>query len=232
MRLERVAEISKDEAKKELMDSLVEEVKHESAKQIKQIEDATREIADKKGKLILALAIQRYSGDYVAERTVSIVNLPNDEMKGRIIGREGRNIRALEAATGVDLIIDDTPEAVLLSAHNPIRREIAKVSLERLISDGRIHPGRIEEIVKKVEEEMEENIREIGEQATVDVGVHGIHRFVLNQIGMGILYLLTGGICLIGTIVDLVNYQRLTFEFNQPIAQQAAMMVKGPAPAM
>jgi ribonuclease Y len=176
VRLEKVAGIGKEEAKKQLMDSLIEEVKHESAKQIKQIEDATREIADKKGKLILALAIQRYSGDYVAERTVSIVNLPNDEMKGRIIGREGRNIRALEAVTGVDLIIDDTPEAVILSAHNPIRREVAKVSLERLISDGRIHPGRIEEIVKKVEEEMEENIREIGEQATFDVGVHSIHR--------------------------------------------------------
>jgi len=183
LRLERVAGISKDEAKKQLMDSLVEEVKHESARQIKQIEDATREIADKKGKLILALAIQRYSGDYVAERTVSIVNLPNDEMKGRIIGREGRNIRALEAVTGVDLIIDDTPEAVILSAHNPIRREVAKVSLERLISDGRIHPGRIEEIVKKVEEEMEENIREIGEQATFDVGVHSIHPEIIKLLG-------------------------------------------------
>lgn len=183
LRLERMVGISRDEAKKQLMESLIEEVKHESAKQIKQIEDATREIADKKAKLILALAIQRYSGDYVAEKTVSIVNLPNDEMKGRIIGREGRNIRALEAITGVDLIIDDTPEAVILSAHNPVRREIAKVSLERLISDGRIHPGRIEEIVKKVEEEMEENIREIGEQATFDVGVHAIHPEVVKLLG-------------------------------------------------
>jgi ribonucrease Y len=183
LRLERMVGISRDEAKKQLMESLIEEVKHESAKQIKQIEDATREIADKKAKLVLALAIQRYSGDYVAEKTVSIVNLPNDEMKGRIIGREGRNIRALEAITGVDLIIDDTPEAVILSAHNPIRREIAKVSLERLISDGRIHPGRIEEIVKKVEEEMEENIREIGEQATFDVGVHAIHPEVVKLLG-------------------------------------------------
>jgi ribonuclease Y len=183
VRLERMAGISKEDAKKQLMDSLIEEVKHESAKQIKQIEDATREIADKKAKLILSLAIQRYSGDYVAEKTVSIVNLPNDEMKGRIIGREGRNIRALEAVTGVDLIIDDTPEAVILSAHNPIRREVAKVSLERLISDGRIHPGRIEEIVKKVEEEMEESIREIGEQATFDVGVHGIHPEIIKLLG-------------------------------------------------
>ncbi len=183
LRLERIAGISKDEAKSMLMDSLIEEVKHESAKEIKQIEEATKEIADKKAKQILSLAIQRYSGDYVAEKTVSIVNLPNDEMKGRIIGREGRNIRALEAITGVDLIIDDTPEAVILSAHNPIRREVAKLSLERLISDGRIHPGRIEEIVKKVEDEMEETVREIGEQSTFDVGVHGIHAELIKLLG-------------------------------------------------
>ena len=183
LRLEKIAGISRDEAKTQLMDSLIEEVKHESAKQVKQIEEATREIADKKAKQILSLAIQRYSGDYVAERTVSIVNLPNDEMKGRIIGREGRNIRALEAITGVDLIIDDTPEAVILSAHNPVRREVAKISLERLISDGRIHPGRIEEVVKKVEEEVEETIRETGEQATFDVGVHGIHLELIKLLG-------------------------------------------------
>lgn len=182
-KLERIAGITKEEAKSMLMESLLEEVKHESAKHIKQIEDRTREIADKKAKEILALAIQRYGGDYVAERTVSIVNLPNEEMKGRIIGREGRNIRALEAITGVDLIIDDTPEAVILSAHNPIRREVAKISLERLISDGRIHPARIEEVVKKVEEEMEETIREIGEQATFDVGVHGIHPEIIKLLG-------------------------------------------------
>jgi ribonucrease Y len=182
-RLEKIAGIGKEEAKRLLMESLLEEVKHEAAKQIKQIEEATKEIADKKAKQILSVAIQRYSGDYVAEKTVSIVNLPNDEMKGRIIGREGRNIRALEAITGVDLIIDDTPEAVILSAHNPIRREIAKVSLERLISDGRIHPGRIEEIVKKVEEEIEEGIRETGEQATFDVGVHAIHPELVKLLG-------------------------------------------------
>jgi len=183
MRLERIAGIGKEEAKSMLMESLLEEVKHESAKQVKQIEEQTKEIADKKAKEILALAIQRYAGDYVAERTVSIVNLPNDEMKGRIIGREGRNIRALEAITGVDLIIDDTPEAVILSAHNPLRREVAKISLERLVSDGRIHPARIEEVVRKVEEEMEEAIREIGEQATFDVGVHGIHPELIKLLG-------------------------------------------------
>lgn len=183
LRLEKIAGIGKEEAKNLLMESLIEEVKHESARQVKQIEEQTRELADKKAKQILALAIQRYGGDYVAERTVSIVNLPNDEMKGRIIGREGRNIRALEAATGVDLIIDDTPEAVILSAHNPIRREIAKISLERLVSDGRIHPGRIEEIVKKVEQEIEDTIRETGEQATFDVGVHGIHPELIKLLG-------------------------------------------------
>ncbi len=183
LRLEEIAGIGKEEAKSLLMESLIEEVKYESARQVKQIEEQTKELADKKAKLILALAIQRYGGDYVAERTVSIVNLPNDEMKGRIIGREGRNIRALEAITGVDLIIDDTPEAVILSAHNPIRREIAKISLERLVADGRIHPGRIEEIVKKVEEEIEETIRETGEQATFDVGVHGIHPELIKLLG-------------------------------------------------
>ena len=183
LRLEEIAGIGKEEAKSMLMESLIEEVKYESARQVKQIEEQTKELADKKAKLILALAIQRYGGDYVAERTVSIVNLPNDEMKGRIIGREGRNIRALEAITGVDLIIDDTPEAVILSAHNPIRREIAKISLERLVADGRIHPGRIEEIVKKVEEEIEETIRETGEQATFDVGVHGIHPELIKLLG-------------------------------------------------
>jgi len=182
-RLESIAGISQEEAKSMLIESLVEEAKHESAKRIKQIEEEAKEVADKKAKKILALAIQRYSGEYVAERTVSIVNLPNDEMKGRIIGREGRNIRALEAITGVDLIIDDTPEAVILSAHDPLRREIAKISLERLISDGRIHPGRIEEIVKKVEEELDETIRETGEQATFDVGVHGIHPELIKLLG-------------------------------------------------
>ena len=181
--LEKVARVSQEEAKRILMDSMIDEAKHESAKKIKEIEDETKELADKKAKKILSLAIQRYASDYVAERTVSVVNLPNDEMKGRIIGREGRNIRALEAATGIDLIIDDTPEAVILSGHSPIRREVAKISLERLITDGRIHPARIEEIVKKVEEEMEESLREVGEQATFDVGVHGIHPELIRLLG-------------------------------------------------
>jgi ribonucrease Y len=181
--LESIAKMSSEEAKRVLMDAMVEEAKHEAAKEIKKIEEETREQSDKKSKEIISLAIQRYAGEYVAERTVSVVNLPNEEMKGRIIGREGRNIRALEAATGIDLIIDDTPEAVILSGFNPVRREVARIALERLVSDGRIHPARIEEIVQKVEQEIEVSIREAGEQATFDVGVHGIHPELMKLIG-------------------------------------------------
>jgi ribonuclease Y len=183
IQLENIARMSTEEAKRMLIESIENEAKHEAAKRIRKIEEEAREQADKKSKEIISLAIQRYAGEYVAEKTVSVVNLPNEEMKGRIIGREGRNIRALEAATGVDLIIDDTPEAVILSGFNPIRREIAKISLERLVSDGRIHPARIEEIVQKVEQEMETGIREAGEQATFDLGVHGIHPELIKLIG-------------------------------------------------
>jgi len=183
IQLESIARISSEEAKRLLMESMENEAKHEAAKRIKRIEEEARELADKKAKEILSLTIQRYAGEYVAEKTVSVVNLPNEEMKGRIIGREGRNIRALEAATGIDLIIDDTPEAVILSGFNPIRREIARISLERLVSDGRIHPARIEEIVQKVEQEIEASVREAGEQATFDVGVHGIHPELIKLIG-------------------------------------------------
>jgi len=183
VQLETIAKMSSEEAKRLLMESMENEAKHEAAKKIKKIEEETREVADKKAKEIISLAVQRYAGEYVAEKTVSVVNLPNEEMKGRIIGREGRNIRALEAATGVDLIIDDTPEAVILSGFNPIRREVARIALERLVSDGRIHPARIDEIVQKVEQEMEVAVREAGEQATFDVGVHGIHPELIKLIG-------------------------------------------------
>jgi ribonuclease Y len=183
IQLENIAKMSSEEAKRLLMESMEEEAKHDAAKRIKRIEEESRELADKKSKEIISLAVQRYAGEYVAEKTVSVVNLPNEEMKGRIIGREGRNIRALEAATGIDLIIDDTPEAVILSGFNPIRREIARIALERLVSDGRIHPARIEEIVQKVEQEVEASIREAGEQATFDVGVHGIHPELIKLIG-------------------------------------------------
>jgi ribonuclease Y len=183
IQLENIAKMSSEEARRLLMESMENEAKHEAAKKIRKIEEETKEIADKKSKEIISLAVQRYAGEYVAERTVSVVNLPNEEMKGRIIGREGRNIRALEAATGIDLIIDDTPEAVILSGFNPVRREIARIALERLVSDGRIHPARIEEIVQKVEQEVETSVREAGEQATFDVGVHGMHPELIKLIG-------------------------------------------------
>jgi ribonuclease Y len=182
-KLEQVAGITADEARDQLIQSIEADAKERASKLLKRIEDDTRSTADKKGKEIIATAIQRYASDYVSERTVSVVNLPNDEMKGRIIGREGRNIRALEAATGIDLIIDDTPEAVILSGFNPVRREVARLSLEHLISDGRIHPARIEEIVEKVTQEMDVVIREAGEQLTFDVGVHGIHLELIRLLG-------------------------------------------------
>ena len=182
--LEKISGMGADQAKQQLIDSMLSEARHDAAKSIKQIEDEAREIADKKAKMIMALAIQRYAGDFVAEKTVSVVPLPNDEMKGRIIGREGRNIRAIEAATGIDLIIDDTPEAVVISGFNPVRREVARISLERLIADGRIHPARIEELVEKAQTEVDEEIRQAGEQATFDVGVHGIHPEIIKLLGM------------------------------------------------
>jgi len=182
-KLEKIAGISSEEAKKYLIQSMEDEAKHEAAVTIRKIEDETKRTSDKKSREIIAYAIQRYAGDFVAENTVSVVNLPTDEMKGRIIGREGRNIRAIEAATGIDLIIDDTPEAVVLSSFDPVRREVAKISLERLISDGRIHPGRIEDVVSKVSSEVETIIRETGERVSFDVGVHDVHLELINLLG-------------------------------------------------
>ncbi len=182
--LEQISGMSGEQAKQQLIETMLSEARHDAAKGIKQIEEEAHEVADKKAKKIMALAIQRYAGDFVAEKTVSVVPLPSDEMKGRIIGREGRNIRAIEAATGIDLIIDDTPEAVVISGFNPVRREVAKISLERLIADGRIHPARIEELVEKAQEEVDEEIRQAGEQATFDVGVHGIHPEIIKLLGM------------------------------------------------
>ncbi len=181
--LEQISSMTSEEARQYLIQTMESQARHDAAKSIKQIEDEARESADKKAKDILSLAIQRYAGDYVAEKTVSVVPLPSDEMKGRIIGREGRNIRAIEAAAGIDLIIDDTPEAVIISGFNPVRREVARIALEKLVTDGRIHPARIEEIVKKAEEDVNQSIRESGEQATFDVGVHGIHAEVVKLIG-------------------------------------------------
>ena len=183
LQLERISGMSSEEAKKTLMQSMENEAKHEAAKTIRRIEEEAKETADKMARNILALAIQRYAADYIAEKTVSVVNLPNEEMKGRIIGREGRNIRSIEAATGIDLIIDDTPEAVVLSGFDPIRREVARVSLERLIDDGRIHPARIEEIVEKAKNEMEVGIKEAGEQATFDCGIHNVNGEIVKLLG-------------------------------------------------
>lgn len=183
VKLEEVSGLTSEEAKARLIAEIESKTRHEAAKMIRQIEMEAQETASKKSKEILALSIQRYAGDYVSEHTVSTVELPSEDMKGRIIGREGRNIRAIEAATGVDLIIDDTPETVVLSAYSPLRREVAKQSLERLISDGRIHPARIEDIVEKVRQEMDVKLREIGEQSTFDVGVHGIHPELIRLLG-------------------------------------------------
>ena len=181
--LEQISGLTAEQAKELLIRAMENEARYEGARLIKKIENETKETADKKAKNIMATAIQRYASDFVAERTVSVVQLPSDEMKGRIIGREGRNIRAIEAATGIDLIIDDTPEAVILSGFNPVRREVARMSLMRLISDGRIHPARIEDVVKKVEREVDQAIKEAGEQAAFDLGIHGIHNELIMLIG-------------------------------------------------
>ncbi|MEJ2641887.1 MAG: ribonuclease Y [Desulfosarcinaceae bacterium] len=181
--LERISTLTAEQAKDLLLRAMENEARYEGAKMIKRIENEAHEEADKKAKMIMSTAIQRYAGDYVAERTVSVVQLPSEEMKGRIIGREGRNIRALEAATGIDLIIDDTPEAVILSGFNPVRREVARQSLSRLISDGRIHPARIEDVVKKVSKELDGVIKEAGEQAAFDLGVHGINSELIKYLG-------------------------------------------------
>ncbi len=182
-RLAHIAGLTADEAKEQLFAEIEAKTRHEAARMIRQIEMEAHETGDRKAKEILCSVIQRYAGDYVNEQTVTAVTLPSEDMKGRIIGREGRNIRALEAATGVDLIIDDTPETVVLSAYSPLRRQVAKMALERLIQDGRIHPARIEDIVQKCEQELDVHVREIGEQATFDAGVHGIHPEIIRLLG-------------------------------------------------
>jgi len=183
-RLEAVAGLTREEAKRTLIEEMVGQARHDAARHIRIVEEEAREESDRRAKRIISIAIERLAGEFVAERTVSVIALPTDEMKGRIIGREGRNIRAIEAATGVDIIIDDTPEAVVISCHNPIRREIARVALERLISDGRIHPGRIEEVVRKAEQDVEESIKEAGQRALIEVGVHGVHPELTKLLGM------------------------------------------------
>jgi ribonuclease Y len=181
--LERLSGMTQDEAKLFLLQNVEKEIRHETAQLIRDIEAQAKQEADKRAREVVSQAIQRCAADHVAETTVSVVNLPNDEMKGRIIGREGRNIRALETMTGIDLIIDDTPEAVILSGFDPVRREVARIALEKLISDGRIHPGRIEEMVIRAQKEVETQIREEGEQATFESGVHGLHPELIKLLG-------------------------------------------------
>ncbi len=181
--LERISGLTSEQAKEYLLKTVEEEVRHDSAVMIKEIEAEAKEEADKKAKEYVVSAIQRCAADHVSESTISVVQLPSDEMKGRIIGREGRNIRTLETLTGVDLIIDDTPEAVVISGFDPIRREVARIALEKLIVDGRIHPARIEEMVEKAQREVETKIKEEGEAATLEVGVHGIHSELVRLLG-------------------------------------------------
>ena len=182
-RLESISGLTRDEAKQYLVDSIEQEAQHDAAIKLREIQQQTKDDAEKYAREVISSAIQRCAADHVAEATVSVVPLPNDEMKGRIIGREGRNIRTLETLTGVDLIIDDTPEAVILSCFDPIRREIARIALEKLIADGRIHPARIEEMVEKARKEVNQKIREAGEQATYETGVHGLHPELIKILG-------------------------------------------------
>lgn len=181
--LERIAGMTSDEAKGILIDRIQHDAYHDAAVMVREIESRAKEDADKRARSIISLAIQKCAADHVAETTISVVSLPNDDMKGRIIGREGRNIRTLETATGVDLIIDDTPEAVIISAFDPVRREVARIALEKLIMDGRIHPGRIEEMVEKAKREVDQQIREAGEQAIFETNLHGIHPELVKLLG-------------------------------------------------
>ena len=182
-KLEQVAGISTDEAKRQLKEALVDEAKQDAARDILEIEESAKEEAQKKSKYIISTAMERLASDYVAERAISVVQLPSDDMKGRIIGREGRNIRALEAATGIDIVVDDTPEAVILSGFNPVRREVARITLESLIADGRIHPTRIEETVSKVTKEVEASIKEAGEQLCLELNVPNVHPELVKLLG-------------------------------------------------
>ncbi len=207
--LEQVAGISAEEAKRQLRDAMVDEAKQDAAREIIEVEERAKEEASKKSKLIISTAMERMASDYVAERAISVVQLPSDEMKGRIIGREGRNIRALEAATGIDIVIDDTPEAVILSGFNPVRREVARITLERLIADGRIHPTRIEEMVGKVEKEVEGSIKEAGEALCLELNVPNVHPELVK---------------LLGSLKYRYSFAQNVYEHTKEVAYLAGMM--------
>jgi len=207
--LERVAHLSKEEAMQNLIHQIEDEARHEAAKSVRRIEEEAKQTAERKSLEIMSTAIQRFAADHVVETTVSVVDLPNDEMKGRIIGREGRNIRSLELATGVDIIVDDTPEAVIISGFNSIRRRIAQLTLEKLIADGRIHPARIESVVAKVEEEVHNSIREEGEQAVFEVGIDNIHEEEIK---------------LLGRLKYRTSYGQNTLQHSKEVASLAGIM--------
>ncbi|MCD8294431.1 MAG: ribonuclease Y [Clostridia bacterium] len=209
--LERVAQLTSDEAKKLLTDQILDETRHETAKQVRQIEQDAKDEADREAKNIIALAIQRCASDQASDITVSVVSLPSDDMKARLIGREGRNIRAIENATGIELIVDDTPEVVIVSGFDPVRREIARLSLERLISDGRIHPAKIEETVEKVKKELDQEIKQAGESAMFEVGIFGLHPEVIK---------------LIGRLKYRTSYGQNVYKHSIEVAQLAGLMAQ------
>ncbi len=183
LELQRVSGLTAEQAKQMLIEGVREQAKHDIGKMLKQLEDEAQQTAEEKAKEIISIAVQRYSGEYAQEHTVTTVDLPNDDLKGRIIGREGRNIRAIEAATGVDIIVDDTPQAIVISGHDPVKREIARLSIGKLIADGRIHPGRIEDIVNKTSNEIDKSMKEAGDRAMFDLGLHGIHAELTKLVG-------------------------------------------------
>lgn len=225
-RCEEISGLTADQAKQMLLESLESEVKHDAAALIRRIENETKEIAEKKARQIVTLAIQKCASDQVTETTCSVVNLPNDEMKGRIIGREGRNIRALEAATGCNIIVDDTPEAVVLSCFDPLRREVARLALEKLIADGRIHPARIEEIVTKTQKEMESEIIETGERACFDLGIHEIHPELIKMLGR-LKYRTSYGQNVLGHLLEcahLAGVMAAELRVDTQLAKRAALL--------
>jgi ribonuclease Y len=224
--IEKIAAMTREEAKQMLISELVEDAKIEAARELREIEEQTKTDADKKAQSIIATAIQRCAPEYVGEISVSVVNLPSDEMKGRIIGREGRNIRTFESVTGVDIIVDDTPEAVILSSYDPFRREIAKMTLERLITDGRIHPARIEELHEKCREELEKHVLEVGEQTLFDLGVHGVHKDISRLIGR-LKYRTSYGQNVLGHSIEVAKIcgtMAAELGLNEKIAKRAGLL--------